>query len=116
MAGLAHSTVYKWRREDVEFAAAWADCVEQGLDLLEDRAYQRAMKSSDTLLMFQLRARRPAVYGRADTTSPRVDIRMTLEESRERLRQLGVPLPVIEGDCVDEDIAVPQITEEHRDE
>jgi hypothetical protein len=56
MAGLARSTVYKWRREDTEFNAAWADSVEQGLDLLEDSAYQRAMKSSDTLLMFQLRA------------------------------------------------------------
>ena len=31
---------------------------------------------------------------------------MTLEESRERLRQLGVMLPVIEGDYMDEDIAV----------
>ena len=116
MAGLARSTVYKWRREDVEFAAAWADCVEQGLDLLEDRAYQRAMKNSDQLLMFQLRARRPEVYGRrTDDTLPRVDIRMTLQESRERLRQLGVPLPMIEGDCVDEDIAVPRITDASAD-
>ena len=71
MAGLARSTVYKWRREDVEFAEAWTDCVEQGLDLLEDRAYQRAMKSSDQLLIFQLRARRPEVYGRSGTARRR---------------------------------------------
>jgi hypothetical protein len=108
MAGLARSTVYKWRTEDVEFAAAWADSVEQGLDLLEDCAYQRAMKNSDQLLMFQLRARRPEVYGRrTDNTSPRVDIRMTLQESRERLRQLGVPLPAIEGDCEEDKRVFP---------
>jgi hypothetical protein len=105
MAGLARSTVYKWRREDVEFAAAWADCVEQGLDLLEDRAYQRAMKNSDQLLMFQLRARRPEVYGRSGDSRPQPSsfiLNVTLEEQLARLERLGLPVPVIEGDYEDE--------------
>jgi hypothetical protein len=88
MAGLARSTVYKWRREDVEFAAAWADCVEQGLDLLEDRAYQRAMKNSDQLLMFQLRARRPEVYGRSGDSRPQPSnflLNITLKEHTESI-------------------------------
>ena len=99
MAGLARSTVYKWRREDVEFAAAWADCVEQGLDLLEDRAYQRAMKNSDQLLMFQLRARRPEVYGRSGDSRPdhsNFILNVTLQEQLARLERLGLPVPVIE--------------------
>jgi hypothetical protein len=105
MAGLARSTVYKWRREDVEFAAAWADCVEQGLDLLEDRAYQRAMKNSDQLLMFQLRARRPEVYGRSGDSRPQSNfiLNTTLQEHYALLERLGLPLPVIESDCEDED-------------
>ena len=70
------------------------------------------MKSSDQLLMFQLRARRPEVYGRrTDNTSTSVDIRMTLEESQERLRQFGIELPRFEGDQV-EDHTVPLI-EDH---
>jgi hypothetical protein len=108
IAGLARSTVYKWRREDAEFAAAWADSVEQGLDLLEDRAYQRAMKNSDQLLMFQLRARRPEVYGRSDSApKSNVHLQISLEEHFKRLERLGVPLPVIEGDY-EEDDAPPQ--------
>jgi hypothetical protein len=105
MAGLARSTVYKWRREDVEFAAAWADCVEQGLDLLEDRAYQRAMKNSDQLLMFQLRARRPEVYGRSGDSRPQSNfiLNITLQEQLKRLERLGIPLPVIESDLEEDD-------------
>ena len=38
--------------------------------------------------------------------STTVSVRMTMEESRERLRQLGVMPLMIEGDCVDEDITV----------
>jgi hypothetical protein len=104
MAGLARSTVYKWRGEDVEFAAAWADCVEQGLDLLEDRAYQRAMKGSDQLLMFQLRARRPEVYGRSGDSRPQPSnflLNITLKENAERLKRLGLPVPLIDSDYED---------------
>jgi hypothetical protein len=106
MAGLARSTVYKWRREDVEFAAAWVDCVEQGLDLLEDRAYQRAMKNSDQLLMFQLRARRPEVYGRSGDSRPQPSnfiLNLTLQERLKRLERLGLPVPVFETDYEDVD-------------
>jgi hypothetical protein len=40
---------------------------------------------------------------------------MTLEVARERLRPLGVPLPMIEGDCEENHTVVPQITEGHRE-
>ena len=72
---------------------------------------QRAIKNTDSNAQFYLRAHRPETR---HETSPNVVIRMTLEESRERLRQLGVPLPMIEGDCVDEDITVPQAIEGDR--
>lgn len=61
-ARIARSAAYAWRREDPEFAAAWDEACEQGTDLLEDEARRRAMAQSDLLLIFLLRARRPANY------------------------------------------------------
>ena len=79
-AGLARSTVYRWRSEDEDFARAWDDAYESGTDNLEDEAKRRAFDGverpvfykgavvghvreySDTLLMQQLNARRPEKY------------------------------------------------------
>jgi hypothetical protein len=64
----------------------------------------------------QLRARRPEIYGRrTDNTSTPVDIRLTLEESEERLRQLGIELPMFEGDQV-EDHTIPLIEDARKTE
>ena len=60
--GFARSTVYKWREEDEDFKRRWDDAVEAGTDVLEDRARDRAMDQSDTLLIFTLKARRPEKY------------------------------------------------------
>lgn len=79
-SGLARSTVYRWRNKDPRFARAWDEALERGIGALEDEALRRAMegqeepvfykgevcgsvrKPSDTLLIFMLRARRPAIY------------------------------------------------------
>jgi putative ATPase subunit gpP of terminase len=110
MCDIAHKTIYNWRNADPEFASDWDDAVEHSLDLVETRLMQRAIKHSDSNAQYILSRRRPQIYGKHDT-STNVTVRMTLEESRERLRQLGVPLPMIEGDCVDEDFTVPQAIE-----
>lgn len=44
------------------FAAQANDAIEAGMDELEDVARQRATDSSDTLLIFLLKARRPEKY------------------------------------------------------
>jgi adenine-specific DNA methylase len=62
LSGLATSTVYTMRKRDEEFAARWADALEQGTEMLEAEARRRAMKSSDLLMIFLLKARRPEVY------------------------------------------------------
>jgi hypothetical protein len=67
-------------RRDEEFAAAWADAIEEATETLERVAVRRAMvgtdrpifnggkqvgtvrEVSDTLLIFLLKARRPDVY------------------------------------------------------
>ena len=79
-AKIARTQVYTWRHRLPKFAAAWAEAVEQGADVLEDAALERAIhgvaepvlyqgkvvgtqrKYSDALLMFLLRARRPQTY------------------------------------------------------
>ena len=80
IAGLPRSCVYDWRAADPEFAADWAAAVELGCDALEDEAVRRGCEGhlkpvfhqgkevgaireySDTLLIFMLKARRPARF------------------------------------------------------
>jgi len=64
-AEVAFSTVHSWRTHDPEFKAKWDEAIEQGTDLLQDVATQRALAGSDTLLMFLLRMRRPEKYRRS---------------------------------------------------
>lgn len=54
----------RWREVDPEFAKDWDDAIDEGTDCLEDAAYDRAIKKSDTLAMFMLKARRPEKFDR----------------------------------------------------
>jgi hypothetical protein len=45
--GIARSTAFTWKREDPDFAAAWAEAVEAGVDLLEQEALRRARDGVD---------------------------------------------------------------------
>ena len=58
-AGVARSRVYKSRDEDEEFRAAWAEAEREAVELLEAEARRRAMKGSDVLLIFLLKAHDP---------------------------------------------------------
>jgi hypothetical protein len=60
--GIARKTVYKWKQRDAQFAQDWDEAIDDGTDGLEDIALERAKKSSDRLLIFLLKARRPAKY------------------------------------------------------
>lgn len=61
-AGIGRRTAYDRRARDEEFARAWDDTLESAIEQLEQEAVRRAKDGSDQLLMFLLRARRPAVY------------------------------------------------------
>ncbi len=52
----------EWRDEDENFRKDWEDAESTGTDRLEDKATSRALKSSDQLLVHQLRARRPGKH------------------------------------------------------
>lgn len=79
LAAVSRATVYRWRREDEDFAVAWADIDAANVEELEVEARRRAVEGvvrpaaiagervdvreySDQLLMFLLKARRPEVY------------------------------------------------------
>lgn len=54
----------RWRETDDDFKADYEDAKEAGTDLLEDAVYNRALRTSDSLAMFMLKARRPDKYDR----------------------------------------------------
>lgn len=43
-AGIGYTTVYKWREEDHDFAAAWEVALKQAIDRLEGEAWRRAVE------------------------------------------------------------------------
>jgi hypothetical protein len=61
-AGINRDTAYKARERDPEFAAKWADALDQAVELLELTAHNRALVQSDTLMIFLLKAHRPEKY------------------------------------------------------
>jgi len=61
-AGVGRMTVYDRRNNDPKFAAAMSGAIEEAVDLLEEEARRRALEDSDVLLIFLLKAHRPAVY------------------------------------------------------
>lgn len=76
-AGIDRKTAYKAREASEEFRLAWDEALEDAIDALEAYARDRAKKNSDTLLIFLLKAHRPAVYRE---TSRTLNITITAEE------------------------------------
>lgn len=61
-AKVMRQIAYDHRDRDPEFAAQWKEAHEAAIDALELTARARAMGVSDTLLIFLLKAHRPAMY------------------------------------------------------
>lgn len=61
-AGVDRTTPYDLKNRDEAFAAAWASADEASIQVLEAEARRRAMATSDVLLIFLLKSRRPEVY------------------------------------------------------
>jgi hypothetical protein len=84
-------TCYLHRESDAEFAAEWDAALESGTDKLEDEAVRRALKVSDTLLIFLLKGRRPKYRDR-------LAVNLTYPEADKLIDQSGAPLPETFGD------------------
>jgi hypothetical protein len=78
-AGVSRDAPYKRAQVSSAFAAQWLQARESAVDILEAEARRRALSTSDTLLMFLLKADRP------DRFSPRLEVRLDLRREAERL-------------------------------
>lgn len=54
--------MYKWKREDADFAQEWEDAEAEAVDRLEQVAWDRAEDNSDRLIEILLKAHRPDKY------------------------------------------------------
>lgn len=61
-ARIGRTTCYERRAEDPDFKARWEDARDVSVEELEEIAYKRARASSDTMLIFLLKARKPEIY------------------------------------------------------
>jgi hypothetical protein len=62
MAKIDRAWVYRVRRRDPEFQAAYEAAQDQSADAIEDECRRRAIGGSDLLLIVLLKALRPHVY------------------------------------------------------
>jgi hypothetical protein len=99
---IARSAAYAWRANDAAFAADWDASTEASIDILEAEARRRAMRSSDLLLIFLLRHRRPAVFRPpsrvalgGDAEAPPVAVKAEVQIF---LPENGRAYPVLQGD------------------
>ena len=75
--GLSRQTHYEWLHENPTYAAAFAHAKQMGAEWLEDRAIERATtgeKPSDVLLIFLLKAAKPAKYRETLRRDERSDV------------------------------------------
>lgn len=104
LIGRPRRTLYAWRERDQEFAAAWDEALETGIDLLEQEARRRAFEGverkvfyqgeeiavertfSDTLLIQLLRVRAPERWGRKLKVDASVEVDYAAEIMAARKR------------------------------
>ena len=61
-AGVSRPVVYDHRDRDPAFRAQWDEAIVEAVELLEYVARRRAMRTSDTLLIFLLKAHKRDMY------------------------------------------------------
>ena len=88
VAGISRKQAYLTRQKNAAFAAEWADCIEDAVDMLEAIAVQRAKTVSDVLLIFLLKAHRPEVY--RETVNLRIEHARILEDTRRLAEERGL--------------------------
>lgn len=88
-----------WRNADPEFAKDWDEALEEGTDTLEDAAFERAVKKSDALAMFMLKARRPEKYDRASKLelSGGISVEGSKQKLLNKLARLQAQNPLPDG-------------------
>ena len=120
LAGIDHTTVYRHKMANPEFAAAYAEAMTIAADKLEGEGFRRAfegvpeavysfgqvcgyvIKYSDGLLQFMLKGLKKEVYGDSIKLGGSVEITETnrsdaIAELAQQLADLGIKPPTGEG-------------------
>lgn len=85
---LTRRLVYNHRRDDPDFREAWDEAIEEGIESLEDIATERAIRISDTLMIFLLKGYKPEVYReRQDITTKGESLKQPITIVEVRLPQ-----------------------------
>ena len=82
-AGISRQTAYRWREEDLDFAFAWDEAIDNAVDAVENTIYQQAVGGNTLAAIFYLKAHRPIYRDRLN-----VDVEQVNSEIHERLAQL----------------------------
>jgi hypothetical protein len=109
LAGHGFQRWYELRDEDEDFAAAWAEAIEQGTQRLEDEALRRAVDGYDeetfngegelvrrvrrydgALLQTLLKGRRPDVYREGANVEVKSPVMFVLDSAFARTREIEV--------------------------
>ena len=92
-AGISRSEAYKVRSNDPEFALAWHQAVQDGVDMIEATLHARARKSDRTAAIFLLKNLRPEIYG--ENVNVNVSGSLSVEEVRQARASLNAKLTQI---------------------
>jgi hypothetical protein len=84
-ANVHYTTVYREKKDDPDFAAAWENSIEVAADTLEDEARKRAFAGSDVLLIFLLKGMRPEKFRESRSTIPPAELNKMIEVELKRL-------------------------------
>lgn len=117
--GIGRRSVYEWRDDDAEFAAAWNEALEAGTEELEEEARRRALrgteepvfykgepcgairKYSDTLAIFLLKANKPEKYRENINISiPNLDAAIERQLERLAAGSQAATVGEVEGESV----------------
>lgn len=97
--GINRSTVYERRKAHPDFAQRMDEVREEAIEVLEDAAWKRAKKSSDTLLIFLLKSLKPDMYRetqRHELTGANggaIEHSLTIEQAVELLKSMNATKP-----------------------
>lgn len=69
-AKISRKTAYQWKEEDAEFAKAWKDALDDGIDLVEYALYKRAINASDKAAIFLLEVHKYGSKKTVEHTGP----------------------------------------------
>jgi hypothetical protein len=93
-AGVSRAEVYRQRTLDPEFAQAWENAKDDGIDILEAKMHERARDKDTLAAIFLLKHLRPSVY--ADNVQLNVSGSLSIEEVTSARATLKAKLAQIE--------------------